>query len=103
MGDAVPAVREKKVELDAERAKAGFVGYATSWAVREVFRYQHGAMTVQGDPLGLPLDVVEDDGAGFLAWAFDPVKAYLYESKEATFIEIMNEKARHLGLKLTAA
>src|SRR5579883_3369510 len=102
MGEAVPAVREKKVELDAERAKAGFVGYATSWAVREVFRYQQGAMTMQGDPLGLPLDVVEDDGAGFLAWAFDPVRAYLDERKAATFIGVMQEKARKLGLKLAA-
>jgi hypothetical protein len=102
MGDAVPAVREKKVELDAERAKAGFVGYATSWAVREVFRYQQGAATETGDPLGLPLHVVEDDGAGFLAWAFDPVKLYLDARKEATFVEIMQEKAKRLGLLLIA-
>ena len=95
-------MREKKVELDAERAKARFVGYATSWAVREVFRYQQGAMTIQGDPLGLPLDVVEDDGAGFLAWAYDPIQAYLDERKEATFVEIIHEKARRLGLLLAA-
>lgn len=33
MGNALPAVREKKVELDAEREKADFVGFATSWAM----------------------------------------------------------------------
>ena len=102
MADAVPAVREKKVDLDVEWAKAGFVGYATSWAVREVFRYQQRAMTEKGDMLGLPFDVVEDDGAGFLAWAFDPVKEYLDERKEATFVEMMQEKARKLGLSIAA-
>jgi hypothetical protein len=103
INDAVPAVREKKVELDAERAKAGFVGYATSWAVREVFRYESGQQApVTGERQGLPLRVVEDDGGGFLAWAFDPVKAYLDQRKEATFIAIMREKAQRLGLTLAA-
>lgn len=39
---------------------------------------------------------------GFLAWAFDPVKEYLTERKEATFTEVMQMKARKLGLALAA-
>ena len=52
--------------------------------------------------LGLPLGVVEDGGAGFLAWASDPMKTFLDERKEATFVEIMEEKAKRLGLHLVA-
>jgi len=59
-------------------------------------------MTEKGDMLGLPLGVVEDGGAGFLAWASDPMKTFLDERKEATFVEIMEEKAKRLGLHLVA-
>ena len=106
--EAVPAVREKKVELDAERAKAGFVGYATSWAVREVFLYEvnhqagHVSITLQGVSGGIPLRAIEADGGGFMAWAYDPMTTYLQERKAATFVEIMQEKARRLGFALIA-
>ena len=102
INEAVPAVREKKVELDAERAKAGFVGYATSWALREVFRYEHQDRTTDDGPIGLPLHAVDDDGGGFLAWAFDPVRAYLTERKESTFVRQIQHKAQKLGLALAA-
>jgi len=100
--EAKPKSRDKKVEFDAERAKAGFVGFATSWAVREVFRYESRQTTPDGEPAGLPLRAVDDDGGGFLAWAFDPVKEYLTERKEATFTEVMQMKAKKLGLALVA-
>jgi hypothetical protein len=46
--------------------------------------------------------VVEDDGAGLLVWAYKSVKAYLEQRKEATFIAIMQEKARRRRLPLAA-
>jgi hypothetical protein len=69
--EANPKSRDKKVELDAERAKAGFVDFATSWAVREVFRYETKQRAPDGKTLGLPLRVVGADGGGILAWTFE--------------------------------
>ena len=100
--DATPIIRQKKVELDAERAKAGFVGFATSWAVREAFLYQCGIKSESGRRLGVPLRVIEEDGVGFLVWAYDPMQEYLQERKERTFVEVMRDKASELGLTLTA-
>jgi hypothetical protein len=45
---------------------------------------------------------MEDVGGGFLAWAFDPVKAYLEQRKEAMFVAIMRDKAQRIGLMLAA-
>src|SRR5271165_2973667 len=70
-GNPTPLLRAKKIELDADRAMAGFVGYATSWAVRS----------------GLPLSVVQEDGGGFMEWSFEPMQAYLEQRKDATFGE----------------
>lgn len=106
--DATPLVRKKKVELDTERAKAGFVGYATSWAIRAVWLFEaaQGAQLVatpgEAPPAGLPLDEVQEDGGGFLAWAYDQMQAYLKEHKEATFTELMETKAQRLVKLLTA-
>lgn len=83
---ATPAVRDRKVELDAERAMACFVGYATGWAIRT----------------GLTLTTIEADGWGFLMWAYGPVQAYLKDKKETTFIGLMALKADKLGLPLVA-
>lgn len=68
-----------------------------------MFCYETGQQApTTGEQLRLPLRVAEDDGAGFMAWAFDTVKTYLEERKEATFVEIMRDKGRRLGLLLTA-
>jgi hypothetical protein len=100
--DATPIIRQKKVELDADRAKAGFVGFATSWAVREAFLYQCGIKSESGRRLGVPLHVIDEDGAGFLVWAYDPVQKYLQERKEMTFAGVMLDKAQQLGIELAA-
>ncbi len=76
-GNPTPLLRDKKIELDADRAMAGFVGYATSWAVRS----------------GLPLSVVQEDGGGFMEWSFEPMQGYLDKRKDATFVDVMREKA----------
>lgn len=80
--DPTPLVREKKYSLDAERAMQGFVGYATGWATRA----------------RLSLAAVQEDGGGFLGWAYDPMRDYLVEQKARTFTDIMREKADRLGL-----
>ncbi len=104
--DATPLVRKRKVELDTERAKAGFVGYATSWAIRAVWLYEaaQGAQLVRDEntPAGLSLAEVQEDGGGFLAWAYEQMQAYLKEHKEATFTELMEAKAQRLVKLLTA-
>ncbi len=101
--DAVPAVRTKKVELDTERSQAGFVGYATSWAIRAVWLFQGAIENERGMPKGLPLEVVEEDGGGFLGWAYEQMQAYLTERKEATFAELMHAKGKKITKLLAAA
>ncbi len=101
--DATPAVRTKKVELDTERSQAGFVGYATSWAIRAVWLFQGAIENERGMPKGLPMEAVEDDGGGFLGWAYDQMQAYLTERKEATFAELMHAKGKKITKLLAAA
>jgi hypothetical protein len=83
--NAEPIVRQKKIEGDARRAMAGFVGYGVSWAVRS----------------GLPLRVVDTTGGGFLEWAYNAMQPYLEDKKEATFTDLMRERAQRLGIHLT--
>jgi hypothetical protein len=106
--EAVSVVRRKKVELDTARSQAGFVGYATSWAIRAVWLHEAAQETAQGVPVvgnegpqGLPWDEVQEDGGGFLAWAYERMQAYLKERKEATFSEVMETKG-HKITKLLA-
>ncbi len=99
--EATPLARRKKVELDTERSKAGFVGYATSWAMRAVWLYevaQADQATEEDEAalVGLPLDEVQDDGGGFLSWAYDQMQAYLKKRKAASFTEVMELKAQKL-------
>ena len=97
--DPQPEARIKKVELDTERAKAGFVGYASSWAIRAVWLHeaqQDGTTSGLDLPAGLPIQAVDADGGGFLAWAYDQMQAYLKERKEQTFTELMDSKAKRL-------
>ncbi len=106
-GDPTPLARHKKVELDTERAKAGYVGYATSWALREValYNFQHAGgvvLQIEDLPEGLPLSAVDESGGGFLAWSFDEMQDYLAKRKGATFVDLMLQKAKRLGLKLKA-
>lgn len=60
----------------------GFVGYATSWATRAK----------------LPIHLAQEDGGGFLEWAYEPMQDYLTGRKEATFANVMRDKAVKLGL-----
>lgn len=105
---ATPAVREKKIELDADRAKAGFVGFATGWALRAVVLYElqkqarMRGIELQGLPKGLPLRAVDEDGGGFLSWAYEAMQEYLTQRKASTFIELMETKALKLGVKLAS-
>jgi hypothetical protein len=46
--------------------------------------------------------LIEDGGAGFLVWVYDPVQEYLQERKEMTFAKVMWDKASELGLTLVA-
>jgi hypothetical protein len=91
---ALPLARTKKVELDTERSKAGFVGYATSWAIRAVWLYeaQHEGHPVASQAPGLPIEAVDEDGGGFLAWAYDQMQGYLKDRKELSFAELMQAK-----------
>ncbi|MBA3823192.1 MAG: hypothetical protein H0X24_04695 [Ktedonobacterales bacterium] len=94
-----PEARIKKVELDTERAQAGFVGYASSWAIRAVWLYeaqQDGTITGDDMPAGLPIQAVDEDGGGFLAWAYDQMQAYLKERKAQTFTDLMHGKGKKL-------
>ena len=83
------------------------MGYATSWAVREVAQYalqsqvEQTGLKLQGMPAGLPLQAVQEDGGGFLEWAFPLMLAYLEERKEQTFVEVMTAKADILGLAVS--
>jgi hypothetical protein len=103
--DGTPLLLERKIELDEERAKAGFVGYATSWATRavalNVLQQQFKARGLDL-PVGLPLRAIQEDGGGFMAWAFDGMQAYLAERKGLTFVEVMQWKAKVLGVPLAA-
>lgn len=101
--DATPAVRTKKVELDTERSQAGFVGYATSWAIRAVWLFQGAIADEAGLPKGLPIEAVEEDGGGFLGWAYEQMQAYLKDRKEATFAELMHAKGKKITKLLAAA
>lgn len=97
--DPQPEVRIKKVELDTERSKAGFVGYASSWAIRAVWLHeaqQDGTTKGLDLPAGLPIQAVDADGGGFLAWAYDQMQEYLKERKEQSFTELMDSKAKKL-------
>jgi hypothetical protein len=106
--EAVPAVRAKKVELESEHTLAGFVGYGTSLAARMVLLEQ---MAQEAAQRGFVLDVapgltaaaVEEDGGGFLAWAFDQMQTYLDERKRATFRQVMRQKMTWLGRPHLAA
>ncbi len=72
------------------------MGYATSWAVREVWKY--GATQDEG----LPAATIEEvDGDDFLAWAWEPVQEYLKQQKQQTFGEVMQAKADRM-LRLLA-
>lgn len=109
--EAVPLVRRKKVELDTARSQAGFVGYATSWAIRAVWLHEAAHETAQGGPMvsgneepqGLPWDEVQEDGGGFLAWAYERMQAYLKERKEATFADVMHAKGQKITKLLAVA
>ncbi len=35
-----------------------------------------------------------------MEWSFEPMQDYLVKRKEATFVEVMREKALRIGLKL---
>ncbi len=106
--EATPAVRTKKIDLDTERAKAGFVGYATSWAARAVGLHtlageaEQRGIRVLGETQGLPLSAVEEDGGGFLEWAYEAMQGYLTERKAATFVAVLRDKALKLGLPVAA-
>jgi hypothetical protein len=84
--DAEPAVRITELEHDAKRAMAGFVGFAVGWAARA----------------RVPLHDIQEDGGGFLAWAYDPMQKYLAEKKTATFGDLLRLKARKLGIRVAA-
>ena len=84
--EAEPSARKKKIEHDAKRAMAGFVGFAIGWAVRA----------------GVSVQEVEKDGRGFLRWAYQPMKKNLKDKKQATFTDGMQTKAKKLGLSLVA-
>jgi hypothetical protein len=88
-----------------ERAKAGFVGYATSWATRavalHVLQTQFNARGLDL-PIGLPLKAIQEDGGGFMAWAFDGMQDYLAKRKGLSFVEVMHWKAKVLGVPLAA-
>jgi hypothetical protein len=106
--EAVPAVRAKKVELESEHTLAGFVGYGTSLAARMVVLEQMAQEAAQrGFVLdvapGLPQQAVQEDGGGFLAWAFDQMQTYLDERKRATFGQVMRQKLAWLGRPQVAA
>ena len=47
---------------------------------------------------GVPLQEVEKDGRGFLRWAYQPMKKYLKDKKQATYTEGMFNKAKKLGI-----
>jgi hypothetical protein len=106
--EVVPAVRAKKVELDSQHTLAGFVGYGTSLAARVVLLE---ALVSQAEERGFLLDVgpglpqqaVEEDGGGFLAWAFEQMQTYLDERKRATFGQVMRRKLAWLGQPQVAA
>ena len=100
--DGTPLVKQKKVELDAERSKAGFVGYATSWATRAVALHALRHITDEGLPVGMPLRAIAEDGSGFIGYAFDQMQAYLDQRKAQTFVEVMHGKAKLLGVALAA-
>jgi hypothetical protein len=105
---AVPAVRVKKVELESEHTLAGFVGYGTSLAARVVVLEQ---IAQEAQARGWVLDIgpglsqaaVEEDGAGFLAWAYEQMQTYLGERKRATFGDVMRRKLAWLGRPQVAA
>ncbi len=82
--DPVPAVRQKKIEADARRALAGFVGFGVSLAVRS----------------GLSLQTADETGEGFMTWAQGKLETYLSEAKAATFTELMQDRALRLGIPL---
>src|SRR5579883_723057 len=52
---------------------------------------------------GLPQAAVEEDGGGFLAWAFEQMQDYLNERKRATFGQVMRKKLAWLGQPQVAA
>jgi hypothetical protein len=106
--EAVPAVRVKKVELESEHTLAGFVGYGTSLAARVVLLEQVAQEAAQRGFLldvapGLPQRAVEEDGGGFLAWAYEQMQTYLGERKRATFGDVMRRKLAWLGRPQVAA
>ncbi len=106
--EAAPAVRVKKVELDSAHTLAGFVGYGTSLAARVVVLEQVAQEAqARGFVLdvapGLPQAAVEEDGGGFLAWAYDQMQTYLDERKRATFGQVMRHKIAWLGRPQVAA
>ncbi len=101
-------MRAKKVELESEHTLAGFVGYGTSLAARMVVLEQIAQEAAkQGVVLdvapGLTTAAVEEDGGGFLAWAFDQMQTYLDERKRATFRQVMLQKMTWLGRPEIAA
>jgi hypothetical protein len=102
--DAVPSAKVKKMELDAERTKAGTFGYLSSLAVRLVAFYEQASpeerAAMMKDRKGLPLRAVDEDGGGYLEWLYEVMKAYHKEKKAKTFVEVMREKAVKLGLLL---
>jgi hypothetical protein len=106
--EAVPAVRVKKVELDSQHTLAGFVGYGTSLAARVVL-LEHVAQEAEARGFvldlapGLPQGMVEEDGGGFLAWAYEQMQTYLDERKRATFGQVMRRKLAWLGRPQLAA
>jgi hypothetical protein len=105
---AVPAVRVKKVEVEAKHTLAGFVGYGTSLAARlvvlDAVAQQATAQGIDLDLLPtLPQEAVEEDGGGFLAWVYDLMQAYLLGQKRATFAGVMRQKCHKLGQPQLAA
>jgi hypothetical protein len=106
--EAVPAVRAKKVELESAHTLAGFVGYGTSLAARVVLldtlaqEAEARGFLLDVGP-GLPQAAVEEDGGGFLAWAYEQIQAYLDERKRATFGQVMRRKLAWLGQPQIAA
>lgn len=82
--EAMPIVRQKKIEADARRTLAGFVGFGVSLAVRS----------------GLSLQTADETGEGFMTWAQGKVETYLSEAKAATFTELMQDRALRLGIPL---
>jgi hypothetical protein len=98
---AYPASRSKKIELDAQRTLAGFVGYGAGLAARlvvlEGLAEEEQHLGISNIERGIPEHAIGEDGGGFFAWVFDDIQDYLLDRKLMTFADLMRFKRRKLA------